>query len=136
VNNTAEHLLQVFETSNRGYGLRATSDLPSQAVVIEYCGEYITHKTYNARCKTMNPASTYFMLCDQKYGIDARICGNLARFVNHSCQPNMKSIKRIVRGTTRIFLVTLRQISALDELTIEYNDTKEFPCYCSSCLLA
>lgn len=43
------------------------------------------------------------------------------RFVNHSCQPNCEIQKWSVNGQFRMALFALRDISADEELTYDYN---------------
>lgn len=45
----------------------------------------------------------------------------LGRFVNHSCQPNCEMQKWSVNGQFRMALFALRDISADEELTYDYN---------------
>jgi SET domain-containing protein len=73
---TLEDQLEVFDTVAIGRGLRTTKPIPTNTVVIEYCGEYISHKSYKARRD--HSTTTYFMKCDETYGIDARFYGNTA----------------------------------------------------------
>lgn len=61
------------------------------------------------------------MSFDQHMIIDATT-GNLARFVNHSCNPNCRMIKWIVSGQPRMALFAGdRPIMTGDELTYDYN---------------
>lgn len=48
--------------------------------------------------------------------------GSIARFVNHSCNPNCNMVKWVVKGKPRIALFALdRQIMTGEELTYDYN---------------
>ena len=47
--------------------------------------------------------------------------GNLARFANHSCDPNMIMQKWNVLGVTRIGLFAIKPIGVKEELTWNYN---------------
>ena len=55
-----------------------------------------------------------------------------AMFINHSCDPNCESDN--VDG--RVFIVAIRDITAGEELTYEYNlydsDDDEQDCYCGA----
>lgn len=53
--------------------------------------------------------------------IDATQRGNLARFINHSCNPNAETQKWLVRGATRIGIFTVRAVPAGDEITFDYK---------------
>jgi histone-lysine N-methyltransferase ASH1L len=61
------------------------------------------------------------MSFDQNMIIDATT-GSIARFVNHSCQPNCRMVKWIVSGQPRMALFAGdRDIMTGDELTYDYN---------------
>ncbi|EXU96232.1 histone-lysine n-methyltransferase [Metarhizium robertsii] len=63
----------------------------------------------------------YLMSFDQNMIIDATT-GSIARFVNHSCNPNCRMIKWIVSGQPRMALFAGdRPIMTGDELTYDYN---------------
>ena len=61
------------------------------------------------------------MSFDQNMIIDATT-GSIARFVNHSCNPNCRMIKWIVGGNPRMALFAGdRPIQTGDELTYDYK---------------
>ncbi len=61
------------------------------------------------------------MLFDQNMIIDATR-GSIARFVNHSCEPNCRMIKWTVAGKPRMALFAGdRGIMSGEELTYDYN---------------
>lgn len=61
------------------------------------------------------------MLFDQNMIIDATR-GSIARFVNHSCEPNCEMVKWIVRGKPRMALFAGKKpIMTGEELTYDYN---------------
>ena len=53
--------------------------------------------------------------------IDPTIKGNLARFINHSCDPNCISEKWHVLGETAIGIFARRDISKDEELSFDYK---------------
>lgn len=54
------------------------------------------------------------------YCIDGRFYGNVARFINHSCEPNLVSIRVFIEhqdaNFPRIAFFTMRDVDALEEL--------------------
>ena len=70
--------------------------------------------------------------------IDAKVGGNSARWINHSCNPNCFADEQ----DGRIFITALRNIAAGEELNYDYGliieerYTKklklEYPCWCGS----
>mmetsp|Transcript_13224 Transcript_13224/g.9570 ORF Transcript_13224/g.9570 Transcript_13224/m.9570 type:complete len:113 (-) Transcript_13224:18-356(-) len=80
----------------------------------------------------------FFPLC-----IDAGYYGNEARFINHSCQPNLKSYNLIVDTETPTFhhiaFFASHFIKKGEELTLDYHwdkneldIQKNVPCLCGS----
>ena len=64
----------------------------------------------------------YLMLFDQNMIIDATTKGSIARFVNHSCNPNCRMEKWTVNGQPRMALFAgERGIMTGEELTYDYN---------------
>ena len=55
----------------------------------------------------------------QRTVIDAGVDGNDAQFINHSCEPNCEAITQ----RRRIWIYALRNITAGEELTYDYNLT-------------
>lgn len=80
------------------------------------------------------------MLFDQNMIIDATT-GSIARFVNHSCDPNCRMVKWIVAGKPRMALFAGdRDIMTGEELTYDYNfdpfsakNVQECRCGSSNC---
>ena len=66
--------------------------------------------------------------------IDARLQGNMARYINHSCNPNCELRKREVEGLPRATVVTLRAVAAGEELLMDYDlstlEPSRFQCLC------
>ena len=52
------------------------------------------------------------MTMDNNRMLDAGPRGNIARFVNHSCDPNSETQKWTVNGDTRIGLFALKDLPA------------------------
>jgi len=74
--------------------------------------------------------------------IDATLKGHLARFLNHSCEPNC--VASITDGKTpfehlkRVFIISQREIFPGDEITYDYqfplelDPERRIPCSCGS----
>merc|ERR1712071_60425 len=83
--------IYTFNTGGKGWGLKVHSDLKKGDFVVEYVGEVIDHSEFLMRLKAKQDAkdeSYYFLTLDNNRVIDAGPRGNLARFMNHSCEPN------------------------------------------------
>jgi histone-lysine N-methyltransferase NSD2 len=104
-----------FNTGPRGWGLKALENIKQGQFVIEYAGELISERECEERLLRKvenNEHCFYFLTMDKNCVIDAGPSGNLARFMNHSCDPNCKTVKWIVEGTYRMGLFAVRDINA------------------------
>ncbi len=53
--------------------------------------------------------------------IDATLKGGMARFINHSCEPNCATEKWIVEGELRVGIFAIQRIPAGTEITYHYR---------------
>ncbi|KAI2639434.1 SET domain-containing protein [Xylaria nigripes] len=115
--------VEVIKTSDRGYGIRANRCFEANQIIMEYTGEIITEDECDRRMneKYKDNQCYYLMSFDQNMIIDATT-GSIARFVNHSCQPNCRMVKWIVSGQPRMALFAGdNDIMTGEELTYDYN---------------
>lgn len=67
--------------------------------------------------------------------LDAKTRGNVARFINNSCDPNCLLDKPIVNGYLRLVFVANKDIPKGTELTFKYDGYRGvFVCICETCL--
>jgi hypothetical protein len=66
--------------------------------------------------------------------IDAALKSNKARFINHSCSPNLESQKWTVAGETRVGLFAIQDIPTGSELSFDYQFGSYCCCCCSRCM--
>ncbi|WIA40211.1 hypothetical protein OEZ86_013596 [Tetradesmus obliquus] len=178
VSNGIRYPLEVFKVSaEKGWGVRCSCDLPPGAFVCSYIGKVITDEAADAlqpgvedlylfdlshyhdawEGHALNPKETPMnknlkplegQLAEKHLVVDAGSTGNVARFLNHSCDPNC--IKQTVfAGQARSQLLyytsffTERAVPAGQELTYDYGEnyhTKadgaggrlRFPCQCGA----
>ncbi|XP_013071536.2 uncharacterized protein LOC106058626 isoform X1 [Biomphalaria glabrata] len=133
--------LQMFRTNGRGWGVRALMDIPKGTFVCEYIGELISDSEADRR-----EDDSYLFDLDNKdgdtYCIDARKYGNVSRFINHLCEPNLIPVKVFVEHQDlrfpRICLFSSKEIKAYEELGFDYGEKfwmikwKHFTCACNS----
>ncbi|KAI9596410.1 hypothetical protein BDF19DRAFT_412974 [Syncephalis fuscata] len=123
--------LQLFKTSNRGWGIRTMEDLPAGTYIERYLGEVITNEEAERRGHDYDDAGrTYLFDLDWhghdtcKYVVDAYPCGNFTRFFNHSCDPNLMVIPVFINTWEatlhQLAFFTRRSISKFEELTFDY----------------
>ena len=61
------------------------------------------------------------MCCRPKEIIDATVKGGMARFINHSCEPNCVTEKWVVAGELRVGIFAKKFIQAGAELCYHYR---------------
>uniref|UniRef100_A0A4W6FDX2 Euchromatic histone-lysine N-methyltransferase 1b n=1 Tax=Lates calcarifer TaxID=8187 RepID=A0A4W6FDX2_LATCA len=141
VQNGLRTRLQLFRTSKKGWGVRALQDIPQGTFVCEYVGEIISEAEAEMR---QNDA--YLFSLDDKpqdlYCIDARFYGNISRFLNHMCEPNLFACRVFTTHQDlrfpHIAFFASENIKAGEELGFNYGDhfwevkSKLFSCECGS----
>ncbi len=73
------------------------------------------------RYEQLGIGSSYLFRVDDEVAIDATKKGNIARFINHSCDPNC--IPRVIKaeGMKRIIIYARRNIKVGEELVYDYK---------------
>ncbi|XP_015087107.1 histone-lysine N-methyltransferase ASHH1-like [Solanum pennellii] len=115
---------KLFRTEGRGWGLSADENIKAGQFIMEYCGEVLSSEAAKKMCLAYEAhkiKDAYIMSLNANYFIDATKKGSLARFINHSCQPNCETRKWIVLGETRVGIFAKRDISIGMELSYNYN---------------
>ncbi|KAA8514717.1 hypothetical protein F0562_017896 [Nyssa sinensis] len=120
------------------WGLVALEPIEAEDFVIEYVGELIRPRISDIRERHYEKTgigSSYLFRLDDGYVVDATKRGGIARFINHSCQPNCYTKVISVEGQKRIFIYAKRHIAAGEEITYNYKfplEEKKIPCNCGS----
>ncbi|KAK1942651.1 Histone-lysine N-methyltransferase SETD1B-A [Phytophthora citrophthora] len=115
----------VRKSSIHGYGLFLKESVSEGQMIVEYQGQMINQTVADERERRYEEqgiGSCYMFRVDEKTIIDATRCGNLARFINHSCDP--KAFARIVAvegGEKKIVIFAKRAIAVGDEVTYDYK---------------
>ncbi|KAK8489881.1 hypothetical protein V6N12_038454 [Hibiscus sabdariffa] len=163
--------LEIFKTESRGWGVRSLNSIPSGSFICEYAGELLEDREAEERkgndeylfdignnidsslwdgLSTILPdahSSSCQVVQESGFTIDAARCGNIGRFINHSCSPNLYAQNVLYdHEDTRIphiMFFAAENIPPLQELTYHYNymidqvrdengDIKKKICYCGS----
>jgi hypothetical protein len=120
--------------SATGLGLFATEAIARTDYIVTYRGRRIP--TDEAHARESRSGAKYMFEINRKWTIDGSSRRNLARYTNHSCNPNAEAVLR--KG--RIELVALRRIATGDEITLDYGEEyfdlfiKDLGCRCAECL--
>jgi len=125
----------VKRADNKGFGLFADRNIAAETFIIEYVGEVVNAEQLENRKLSYDKegkSSKFFMQLRSGQFIDPTIKGNLSRFVNHSCDPNATAEKWLVNGEVRIGMFSKRDISAGEEITIDYQMNSAQECLCGS----
>ena len=119
-------------------GLFALDNIKPGEIVIEYVGEMITNKIADYREIEYNErgfGDCYMFRFDADNIIDATKYGNLARFINHCCEPNCKAQCNEINGKKHILLLAKKFIKAGEEITYDYNfevESEKIQCRCGA----
>jgi len=106
-------------------------------MVVEYIGEYISNEIADIRQSIYYEYGydDYMFRANDAEVIDATLQGNIARFINHSCDPNCYTRPILVNHKHRIVLYAKRDIQVGEELSYDYKFPEEdvkIPCNCGS----
>ncbi|KAF6135422.1 hypothetical protein GIB67_027296 [Kingdonia uniflora] len=164
--------LEIFKTESRGWGVRSLTSIPSGSFICEYTGEFLQDTEADQRTGNdeylfdignnynddalrgelsalgqLQPASPSATVEDVGFTIDALHYGNVGRFINHSCSPNLYAQNVLYdhddKRMPHIMLFAAENIRPLKELTYHYNysigevrdsdgNIKKKNCYCGS----
>jgi uncharacterized protein len=100
--------------SSTGLGLFATRPIKRAAYIATYRGRRISTEEADEREAR---GARYMFALNSRWTIDGSPRRNVARYINHSCQPNAKPVGR----NGGIVIVALRRIEAGEEITYDYG---------------
>ncbi|XP_021769399.1 uncharacterized protein LOC110733636 isoform X2 [Chenopodium quinoa] len=138
-----KHLV-VYKSGIHALGLYTSQFFQRGAMVVEYVGEIVGYRVADKReteylsgRKLQYKSACYFFRIDKEQIIDATCKGGIARFVNHSCQPNCVAKVLTVRGEKKVVFLAQRDIYPGEEITYDYHfnredEGKKIPCFCNS----
>lgn len=115
-----------------GFGIFATRPIKKRLRIAEYKGPILTQEEAD---RAERRGNRYLYEVSKNRTIDGTPHGNIARYFNHSCNPNAESI--VWRG--RVFIKTLRDIKPDEEIVYDYgtdylkNVIGRSNCKCSRC---
>ncbi|GLT91132.1 hypothetical protein SLE2022_090350 [Rubroshorea leprosula] len=146
--------LEIFMTEKNGWGARSLNSIASGSFICEYLGELLNHEEADQRIECFDylydigSASGSSQVEDEVgYTIDAAQIGNVGRFINHSCSPNLVAQNVLFNHDDRrcphIMFFAAVDIPRMQELSFDYNcgidnvfdahgNVKKKPCDCGS----
>lgn len=138
--------LEVFKTKYKGWAVRTKQHIPRGCFVVEYCGEVITEVEAESRSlQPGNGASYVWSLQPEvtqinidRFAVDPLLFGNVARFINHSCNPNLVAksafVDHIDPRFPRLAFFATRDIAPFEELNFDYRyQPLQSPASCLRC---
>lgn len=129
--------VKFFVNKEIGYGLYTKNLIECGEFVMEYVGEVIDAEEQERRekkYKNQKKQHRYFIDYFNGIVIDSCIYGNLSRFINHSCEPNVESQQWTVNGKIRIGIFAIKTINKGEELSMKYLKDLEQNCCCKKCI--
>ncbi|CAN9512556.1 unnamed protein product [Ophioblennius macclurei] len=129
--------LEVFGTRDRGWGVRTLEGIPLGAFVCEYAGEVVDLAEARRRQLSQSADDNNYIIAVREHAgnrdggggetvaetfVDPARVGNVGRFLNHSCLPNLLMLPvRVHSLIPRLALFAARNIDAHEELTFDYS---------------
>ena len=120
--------------SRTGLGLFATEEIKKGTRVVQYSGRKLTNK--QAEWLEDNSDNRYVFELNDKWSIDGSPRSNMARYVNHSCRPNVEAYQYAMK----IYYRSRWNIQPGDEITVSYGQDyfdsfiKPIGCKCDTCI--
>lgn len=120
------------------WGLFAMEPIAADEMVIEYVGQMIRPSVADLRERQYEATgigSSYLFRIDLDTIIDATKCGNLARFINHSCNPNCYAKIITIENQKKIVIYSKQAININEEITYDYKfpiEDEKIPCLCGA----
>jgi histone-lysine N-methyltransferase SETMAR len=120
----------VFKTDEKDYGVRSLDDIAKNTFVCEYAGEVISLDVARSRTKNLRKNEPNYLLTllehigenPTRTHVDPTYIGNVGRFINHSCQPNLYMVPvRVDHDIPHLALFAIRDVTAGEELTFDYS---------------
>ncbi|KAJ8409387.1 hypothetical protein AAFF_G00235850 [Aldrovandia affinis] len=123
--------LGVFPAHGKGWGVRALEPMPRGTFVCEYAGEVIGTEEARRRQRAQKPGDMNYIIAVTEHAgggklgetiVDPVAVGNVGRFLNHSCRPNLFMVPvRVHSLAPRLALFAGRDIAPQEELTFDYS---------------
>ncbi|XP_037076311.1 histone-lysine N-methyltransferase SETD1-like [Pollicipes pollicipes] len=130
--------LKFGKSAIHDWGLFALEPIAADEMVIEYVGQHVRQSVADQRelvYERQGIGSSYLFRIDRDNIIDATKCGNLARFINHSCTPNCYAKIVSVEGQKKIVIYSKQPIGVNEEITYDYKfpyEEVKIPCLCGT----
>ncbi|KFV07852.1 Histone-lysine N-methyltransferase SETMAR, partial [Tauraco erythrolophus] len=123
--------LEVFKTEKKGWGLRTLEFIAKGRFVCEYAGEVLGLDEARRRTQAQTSQDSNYIIAVREHLHDGRVMetfvdptyiGNVGRFLNHSCEPNLFMVPvRVDSMVPKLAVFAATDISAGEELSFDYS---------------
>ncbi|XP_072203264.1 histone-lysine N-methyltransferase SETMAR [Excalfactoria chinensis] len=123
--------LEVFKTAKKGWGVRALEAITKGRFVCEYAGEVLGFAEARRRILSQTAQDPNYIIAVREHlhsgqvmetFVDPTYIGNVGRFLNHSCEPNLVMVPvRVDSMVPRLALFAAIDIAAGEELCYDYS---------------
>ncbi|XP_055662264.1 histone-lysine N-methyltransferase SETMAR [Falco peregrinus] len=123
--------LEVFKTEKKGWGLRTLEFIAKGRFVCEYAGEVLGFNEARRRIQAQTSKDSNYIIVVREHlhngqimetFVDPTYIGNVGRFLNHSCEPNLFMVPvRVDSMVPKLALFAATDISAGQELSYDYS---------------
>ena len=106
----------------QGWGVFATQPIHKNKRIVHYAGEKISNQeSLRRERRYIRRGHIWCFKLTNRTVIDAGVGGNIARYINHACEPNCYT--RVLGDT--IWIIAARNIRKGEELTYDYSTDGE-----------
>ncbi|KAI3750340.1 hypothetical protein L2E82_20974 [Cichorium intybus] len=132
--------LEVFKTRDRGWGLRSWDPIRSGAFICEYAGVVVEGKRFDSDDNYVFDATRVYEPIESvasgeppkfpfPFVISAKNEGNVGRFMNHSCSPNVYWLPVVCEfqhdAYFHVGFYAIKHIPPMQELTFNYGRPRD-----------
>ncbi|XP_039259512.2 histone-lysine N-methyltransferase SETMAR-like [Styela clava] len=153
--------LEVCNIQYKGKGVKCLENIEKGRFVCEYAGEVLGYeeavKRTKNQCSKIGVMNYIISVCEYNSNpnekphkvtfVDPKYIGNVGRFINHSCDPNLVMVPvRVDSDVPHLALFACKDIEVNSEITFNYagncksdfidnsnaNQQNQKPCYCGA----
>ena len=129
---TSKHKIERRQSSIHGNGVFAIEPIAKGERIVRYKGKLRTHGEVDAEYGAVDEdGHTFLFTLNDDYVIDANVDGNIARWINYSCEPNAEAVlEENGKGKPhkdKVYIEAIRDIEPGEELSYNYGIVLDEP---------
>jgi uncharacterized protein len=111
----------------QGWGVFASRPITKNTRIVDYAGEKVNNReSLRREQRYLKKGHIWCFKLNRQYVRDAGVGGNIARFINHKCEPNCYT--RVIGDT--IWIIAAKNIRRGEELSYDYSTDGEGSIQC------